>query len=90
MNKSELIEQVADAAGLTKKTAADAVEATLGAITKALTKKDRVTLIGFGTFLVRARKARVGINPKTRAKIKIPARKVPAFVAGGALKAKIK
>lgn len=90
MNKAELIEYVAESAGLTKKSAADAVEAVIEGITKTLAKKGEVTLIGFGTFLVKARKARTGINPQTKAKIKIPARKVPIFRAGAALKAKIK
>lgn len=90
MNKAELIEYVADATGLTKKLATDAVEAVIDGITKTLAKKGEVTLIGFGTFKVVTRKARTGINPQTKAKIKIPARKVPTFKAGSALKAKIK
>lgn len=90
MNKEELVERVAGKTGLTKKDALEAVNTTLNTITGALRKGDKVTLVGFGTFLVRRRAAREGRNPQTGAKIKIPARKVPAFSAGKDLKSAIK
>lgn len=90
MNKEELVERVAGKTGLTKKDALEAVNTTLTTITGALRKGDKVTLVGFGTFLVRRRAAREGRNPQTGAKIKIPARKVPAFSAGKDLKSAIK
>jgi DNA-binding protein HU-beta len=90
VNKEELVERVASKTGLTKKDALEAVNSTLDAITGSLRKGDKVTLVGFGTFLVRRRAAREGRNPQTGAKIKIPARKVPAFTAGKDLKSAIK
>lgn len=86
MNKSELIDAVADSADLSKADAARALDAAIGAVTKSLKKGDSVTLVGFGTFLVRKRAARTGRNPRTGAEIKIKASKVPAFKAGKALK----
>ncbi|MGE5553003.1 MAG: HU family DNA-binding protein [Betaproteobacteria bacterium] len=86
MNKTELIAAVAAKAGLSKKVAGEAVDAVVSAVSDALKKGDKVTLIGFGTFEVRTRKARKGVNPATRTPIKIPAAKVPAFKAGKALK----
>ena len=86
MNKGELIEAVAKAAGSTKADAGRAIDAT---ITKALKKGDVVTLIGFGTFKVSKRAARVGRNPQTGKELKIPARKAPTFKAGAALKAAV-
>ncbi|KRA20157.1 HU family DNA-binding protein [Lysobacter sp. CCNWLW3] len=86
MNKGEFISAVADAAELSKTDAANAVDAVIGVITKALKKGDTVTLVGFGTFQVRKRAARQGRNPKTGATIKIKASKNPAFKAGKALK----
>lgn len=86
MNKSELIAQVAEKTGLTKRAAGDSVEAVLSAIEEALKKGDKVTLVGFGTFEVRNRAARKGVNPATGASIDIPETKVPAFKAGKALK----
>lgn len=86
MNKAELIADVAEAAELSKTDAANAVDAVIGVITKALKKGDTVTLVGFGTFQVRARAARQGRNPKTGDTIKIKASKNPAFKAGKALK----
>lgn len=86
MNKSELIAQVAEKTGLTKRAAGESVEAVLGAIQEALAKGEKVTLVGFGTFEVRNRAARKGVNPTNREKIEIPASKVPAFKAGKALK----
>lgn len=86
MNKSELIDAVANNADLTKARAGDAVEAALGAITDALSSGDSVALVGFGTFSVRERGARTGRNPRTGESIQIAASRVPAFKAGKALK----
>lgn len=86
MTKADLINAVADSAELSKRKAADIVDLILDEIKKALQKGDRVALTPFGSFVVRARKAREGRNPKTGEKIKIAARKVPAFVSGKALK----
>jgi DNA-binding protein HU-beta len=86
MNKSELIDAIAASAGLTKADAGRAIDATTSAITAALKKGDTVTLVGFGTFKVSKRAARVGRNPRTGAELKIAARKAPAFSAGKALK----
>lgn len=86
MNKSELIDHVAERAGLTKKVAADAVESVFSVISDALAKGEKVTLVGFGTFEVRERAAREGVNPATKEPIHIPATKVPAFKAGKALR----
>ena len=85
MNKSELIAQVAEKTGLTKRAAGDSVEAVLSAIQEALKKGEKVTLVGFGTFEVRNRAARKGVNPATGATIEIPESRVPAFKAGKAL-----
>ena len=89
MNKGDLINQVAKVVS-TKKEAQAAVDCVLQSITKALKKKDTVTLVGFGTFKVDKRKARKGRNPQTGEEIKIKAKKVPKFVPGKALKAAIK
>lgn len=86
MNKSELIDAVANNADLTKAKAGDAVEAALGAISDALSSGDSVALVGFGTFTVRERGARTGRNPRTGESIQIAASRVPAFKAGKALK----
>ncbi len=86
MNKTELIDAVADEAEVSKAEAGRAVDAVISSITKALTKGDSVTLVGFGTFQVRKRAARTGRNPKTGDTIKIKASKNPAFKAGKALK----
>lgn len=86
MTKKELADQVAKKVELSKKDAVAAVDATLGTITGALKKGEKVQLVGFGTFEVRTRKARVGINPQTKAKIEIAASKTPAFRPGKALK----
>lgn len=87
MNKSELIEAVANSADLTKAEAGRAVDAVIDNITKVLKKKDgKVSLVGFGTFSVRKRAARTGRNPKTGESIKIKAGKTPGFKAGKALK----
>jgi len=86
MNKSELIEAVADSADLSKASASRAVDAVLESITDALSEGDQVTLVGFGTFSVRDRAARTGRNPRTGESIEIPASKVPGFKPGKALK----
>ena len=86
MNKSELIDSIADAADLSKAAAGRALEATIDAVKKAMKKGDMVTLVGFGTFYVGKRAARTGRNPRTGAALKIKAAKVPKFRAGKGLK----
>ena len=86
MNKTELVESVAEAADLSKAAAGKAVDAFIGAVSGALKNGDQVTIVGFGTFLVRERAARTGRNPQTGAEIQIKAAKVPAFKPGKALK----
>lgn len=90
MNKTELIAAVAEAAGLSKKDTEAAVNATLNAITASLKKGDKVQLVGFGSFEVKKRAARTGLNPRTKQPVKIAASKVPAFKAGKALKDAVK
>ena len=85
MTKDELIEAVANSC-CSKKEASDCVNAMLDAITSALVKGQKLTLTGFGTFSVSKRAARMGVNPRTGAKIRISARTVPKFKAGKALK----
>jgi DNA-binding protein HU-beta len=82
MNKGELVDQVAHLANVTKKQADAVITATLEAIMDAVAEEDKVTLVGFGSFEARDRKAREGRNPKTGEKMEIPATKVPAFSAG--------
>ena len=86
MNKAELINAVAEKAALSKKDSEAAVNAALEAITGALSDGEKVQLVGFGSFEVKKREARVGRNPKTKEAIEIPASKVPVFKAGNALK----
>jgi DNA-binding protein HU-beta len=86
MNKAELIDAVAESTDLPKASATRAVDALFNAVSAALKKGEQVTLVGFGTFLVRDRAARSGRNPRTGDEIKIQASKVPAFKAGKALK----
>ena len=86
MNKSDLINAIADSADLSKADAGRALEATIDAITGSLKANDSVSLVGFGTFLVRERAARSGRNPQTGATIQISEAKVPAFKAGKGLK----
>ena len=86
MNKSDLVLKVAEKANLTQKEAAAAVKAFTSAVQDALEAGDSVTLIGFGTFLVRERVARSGHNPRTGAPLEIPAVKVPSFRPGKSLK----
>lgn len=86
MNKTDLIDRIAETAGLTKADSNRALDAAFDAIAKALKNGDTVTLIGFGTFLVRKRKARTGRNPQTGKEIQIPASLLPAFRPGKGLK----
>ncbi|MEM5003973.1 HU family DNA-binding protein [Priestia megaterium] len=90
MNKTELINAVAEASELSKKDATKAVDAVFDTILEALKAEDKVQLIGFGNFEVRERAARKGRNPQTGEEIEIPASKVPAFKAGKALKDAVK
>ena len=85
MNKGDLVNEVAKVTS-TKKDAQNAVDCVLDTITKTLKKKEDVTLVGFGTFKVTKRKARIGRNPKTGEEIKIQAKNVPKFSAGKALR----
>ncbi|MFH2219440.1 MAG: HU family DNA-binding protein [Pseudomonadota bacterium] len=89
MNKGDLINEVSKVVK-TKKDAQAAVDCVLSSIIRELAKGDSVSLVGFGTFKVTARKARKGRNPQTGAEINIAARKVPKFVAGKALKDAVK
>ena len=86
MNKTELINAVAAKTGLSKKNADQAVAAVLDTIVETLKAGEKVSLVGFGTFDVKARAARTGHNPRTNATIEIAASKVPQFKAGKALK----
>jgi len=86
MNKGELVEAVAAAAGLSRADAGKAVDATLDAVTKTLKNGGSVSLVGFGTFSVKSRAARMGRNPRTGQAIQIAASNVPGFKAGKGLK----
>ena len=86
MTKDQLIDAVAAKCGLSKRQVGECLEVVLDGITKALQKDDKVAFTGFGAFVISNRKARQGVNPKTGAKIQIPAMKVPKFRAGKALK----
>ncbi|SUU71666.1 DNA-binding protein HU-beta [Aeromonas salmonicida] len=86
MNKSQLIDKIADGADISKAAAGRALDAFIDAVGEALKEGDQVALVGFGTFAVRERAARSGRNPQTGATIEIAAGKVPAFKAGNALK----
>ena len=86
MNKAELINVVAEKAGLSKKDTEKAVTALIDTITAELVAGEKVSLVGFGNFDVKTREARTGRNPKTKETIEIPASKVPVFKAGKALK----
>ena len=90
MNKAELVEVVRTETGLTKRISREAVDAVISAITNSLDREEKVTLVGFGTFQVRERKARRGRNPRTGEGIQIPARKVPKFVPGKGLREKVR
>jgi DNA-binding protein HU-beta len=90
MNKTQLVTEIASTAGLTKKDAAKALDAFTNIVEKELKKGNKISLMGFGSWEVKKRKARSGVNPKTGEKIKIPARKVPKFNAGKDLKETVK
>ena len=85
MNKTELVEKISAGAGISKVDAKKALEATVAAIKDALVNGDKVALVGFGTFSVNERPAREGINPATKQKIKIAAKKVAKFKVGAEL-----
>ena len=86
MNKTELIAEVANKAGLSRKDAEKALGAVVETITEAVVKGDKVQLVGFGSFETKQREARTGRNPKTKETIEIPATRVPVFKAGKSLK----
>ena len=86
MNKTELVNSVAEQAGISKKDADKAVAAVVDTVVEALKAGDKVALVGFGTFEVHTRNARTGLNPRTKEKITCPPCKAPAFKAGSALK----
>jgi len=86
MNKSEFIDAVAAASGLTKADASKAIDGMIDTVTSTLKKGDSITLVGFGTFETRHRKARVGRNPRTGEALQIAASNIPSFKAGKALK----
>lgn len=90
MNKTELIGAIAAKANLTKVDAKNALDAAIEAIAGALAANDKVAILGFGTFAVQEKGARTGINPRTKEKIEIPARKAIKFKAGADLDAKVK
>ena len=86
LNKADLVEKMAGEAGISKVAAEKALNAFIGGVKGALKKGENITLIGFGTYSVASRKARVGRNPQTGAELKIPARKVVKFKPGKGLK----
>ena len=90
MNKSELINAIAEKAGLSKVDAKKALEAFTGAVEEALVAGDKVALVGFGTFSINEKGERTGINPKTKEAITIAAKKVVKFKAGAELADKVK
>lgn len=90
MNKAKLVEQMAKITKMPKSTCKECLEAFITSIGNALKQNKQVVLTGFGTFAVMKRKSRVGVNPATGKKMQIPAKKVPKFKAGKALKAKVK
>ncbi|HBQ63917.1 MAG TPA: integration host factor subunit alpha [Clostridiales bacterium] len=89
MNKSELINAMSTASGLSKKNCSVALDAYVGTIENALKSGEKVVIVGFGTFAVKNRAARKGRNPQTKKEIKIPASKAPVFKAGKSLKMKV-
>ncbi|MBR1738658.1 MAG: HU family DNA-binding protein [Ruminococcus sp.] len=89
MTKAELINVIAEKGGYSKKDAEKALSTVVESISGALEKGEKVTLVGFGTFEVRERAAKVAMNPVTKKPVDVPARKVPAFKAGSALKAAV-
>ena len=89
MNKAELINAVAEKTGLSKKDTEAAISGAIEVITASLVEGEKVQLVGFGSFEVKGRAARIGRNPRTGNEIKIPASKLPVFKAGKALKDKV-
>jgi DNA-binding protein HU-beta len=90
LQKTEFIKLVADRTGISQKETKQVIDAALDVISESLAKGDKVTLTGFGTFEVRSRQARDGVNPQTRQKISIPATKTPGFSASSTLKEAVK
>jgi len=90
MNKTELVNAVAEKAGISKVNAKAAVDAAIEAVVNALAEGDKISLIGFGTFSVAEKAARTGFNPRTKEAIEIPARKTIKFKAGAELAEKVK
>jgi DNA-binding protein HU-beta len=89
MNKAELISAIAEQSGLSKVNSKKALDAFMSSVTKSLKEGDRISLVGFGTFLVVERQARTGINPTTKKAIQIPAKKVVKFKAGAELSGEV-
>lgn len=89
MNKAELVELVANKTGASKRQSEESINIALGVITKSVAKGEKVTLVGFGTFVRRERRARKGRDPRTGTEIEIPAKKVPRFSAGKNFKAAV-
>jgi DNA-binding protein HU-beta len=89
MNKSEMVDAVAKATKISKKDSETAVNAFLDTVTKTLMRGDKVVLVGFGTFEVKKRAARIGRNPSTKKAMNIPESKAPVFKAGKGLKEKV-
>ena len=89
MNKADLVASIAEKSGLPKKDSEVALNAFIAAVEEGLAKEEKVVLVGFGTFEVRKRAARKGINPQTKKEISIPAAKAPVFKAGKTLKEKV-
>jgi nucleoid DNA-binding protein len=90
MNKQDVVEKIAKDTGITKTSAAAAIDSLIDGITRSLKKGDSVAFVGFGTFKTSNRKARIARNPQTGAAINIPKRRVPRFSAGKALKQAVK
>lgn len=90
MQKTDFIKAVAERAGISQKETKQVIDSALDVITDALAKGEKVTLTGFGTFEVRDRQEREGVNPQTREKITIPATKTPGFSASSTLKERVK
>lgn len=90
MQKTDFIKAVAEKTGISQKETKQVIDAALAVVEEALKRGEKVTLTGFGTFEVRERQAREGVNPQTRAKIKIPATKTPGFSASSTLKEAVK
>jgi len=90
MNKAQLVEEVVTQTGLTKRAAREVVDTATSVITDALARRDKVTLVGFGTFQTMERKARTGRNPQTGETIQIPAKKVPKFRPGKNLRESVR